>query len=93
LKDEQDVLKAALDNYNAANDDVANSLLTAEMQKMSSIIPGQEQQKDENVSTENITQSFDTYFRTRSLAEYTALLKRKQELELGIENAVRSGKK
>jgi hypothetical protein len=60
---------------------------------MSSVIPGHEQQKDENVSTENITQSFDTYFRTRSLAEYTALLKRKQELELGIENAARSGNK
>lgn len=92
LKDEQDVLKTARDNYNAANDDVANSLLTAEMQKMSSIIPGQEQQESEP-SASNLTQSFDTYFRTRTLAEYTAMLKRKEELELGIENAVRSGNK
>ena len=93
LEDEEQVLKTARDNYNAANDDIANAILTEEMQRMSSVIPGQEQQEGENVSTENITQSFDTYFRTRSLAEYTALLKRKQELELGIENAVRSGNK
>ena len=96
LEEETDVLNMARENYNAKNDEVQNSFLTQELQRRSALIPGEEQKEndeDEVLSGEDLLRTVNDYVRTRTVAEYTALLKRKQELEVGIDNARRSGKK
>ena len=94
LDEETEVLNMARENYNAKNDEVQTSFLTKELQRRSALIPGEEQKEEtEELSSEDLLKTANDYVRVRTVAEYTALLKRKEELQIGIENAQRSGKK
>lgn len=96
VNEEIDILNTARQNYNGKNDDIQTQLLTEELRNRSALIPGEEQQEnseEEGVSGEALLKITNDYIRTKTVAEYTAMLKRKQELEVGIDNARRSGKK
>ena len=74
-----------------------NEVLTSRMQKMSQVVPGAEQTESPTQTEEkqNVTlqEDVDDYMRTQFVAEYAAMLRRKVDLELGIENAEKSGRK
>ena len=66
------------------------------MQKISSIIPGAEQaEQEEETKGPDVTIQEDVadFVRTQFVAQHAAMLRRKIDLELGIENAQREGKK
>lgn len=93
LNEEIDVLNTARENYNSKNDDIQTEFLTQELQRRSALIPGEQQQKSEEVSGEDLLRITNDYMRTRTIAEYVAMLNRKQELEIAIDNARISNKK
>lgn len=66
------------------------------MQKVSSIIPSTEQsEQEEETKGPDVTiqEDVDDFVRTQFVAQHAAMLRRKIDLELGIENAQREGKK
>ena len=96
LKEEEDVLKQAKDAHAQNINDLQNEILTKRMQKVSSIIPSTEQsEQEEETKGPDVTiqEDVDDFVRTQFVAQHAAMLRRKIDLELGIENAQREGKK
>lgn len=93
VKEEADVLNTANQNYKAKNDDIQTAFFNKELERISAALPGEEsKEEDESISDEQLLKITNDYIRTRQVAEYVAMLRRKQEIEMGIDNARRSGK-
>ena len=94
LKEEESVLKDARETHQQNVENLANDILTKRMNAISSIIPGSEQEESSQPESNDavIQEDVSNYARTQFVAQYSAMLRRKIDLELGIENAKAANK-
>lgn len=98
LDDEVEVLNLAYDNYKSKLDEVTNEILSKELKRKASIIPGadtiveDEYVEDDTLPEDVLTESLNGFVHTQTVAQYAAMLNRRRELEIGIENAKSANK-
>ena len=93
LEDAQEVSNLAAKNLGGVIQETMESFLTSTLQRMSAAMPGSEvEETEENGSTPQFDRA-ENYNQASNVAQYAALLKMKDQLELGIINAQAGGHK
>lgn len=91
LEEQSNTNSIAVQNLNSVRTELTDQFLDDMLKQMSEGIPGAQQQNQEQGSPIAQFDSAEKYNQLNTVAQYTALLRNREHLELGIINAERNG--
>lgn len=93
LEDRQEVQKQAAENLNDVRNKATSKFLDNMLKSASAAIPGAQVEEGEESSTIASFSSAENYTQFNTVAQYAALLRMRDEVELGVINAQKGGHK